>query len=318
MMGNSRPRDGMADLLADEGPVPLVVGVDGHRRVAEHRLRPRRGHHDLARPIGQRVGEAPQLALVVLLVVDLEVGERSVAPRAPVDELLLPVDEPLLVQAHEDLAHRPGEPLVHGEALALPVEGGAQRLVLLADPRAVLLLPGPDAPQELGAPQVVAALLLAPLDLLLDDHLRGDAGVVGAGQPQHVEAAHPLPAAQDVLERGREGVAEVEGARHVGRGQHDAEGGARPVVRVGVEVVPLLPEAVPARLDVAVLVGLGELGRNRVVARHDRITSPRPRPARRPACRRGGVGTGPAPRPYWFWRSFSRRSRFSRMMASAS
>ena len=253
----------VAHVLPHHGAPAIVVGVHGDGGVAQHGLRAGGGHHDLAGSVGQRVGEAPQLPGVVLLVVHLEVGERGVAARAPVDELLGPVDEPLLPQPHEDLADRAGEPLVHGEALALPVEGGAQRLVLHPDAGAVLLLPCPDPAQELLAPQVVPALLLGPLQLLLHDHLGGDARVVGAGEPEHVEPAHALPADEDVLDGGGERVAEVQGAGDVGRRKDDGEGRPGPVVLVGVEVPALEPGAVPAGLDVGVVVGLRQLGRGR-------------------------------------------------------
>src|SRR5512137_308809 len=64
--------------------------------------------------------------------------------------------------------------------------------------------------------EVVAALLLGPLQLLLHHHLRGDAGVVGAGEPHGVVAGELLPADQHVLQRGGQRVAEVERAGDVG------------------------------------------------------------------------------------------------------
>ena len=60
--------------------------------------------------------------------------------------------------------------------------------------------------------------------LALDHHLGGDAGMVGAGLPQHVAAAHALEAAQHVLQRVVERVAHVQRARHVRRRDHDGKG----------------------------------------------------------------------------------------------
>ena len=57
----------------------------------------------------------------------------------------------------------------------------------------------------------------------LHDVLGGDAGVVGAGQPQGGIALHPLAADRGVDERVLEGVAHVERAGDVGRRDHDAE-----------------------------------------------------------------------------------------------
>src|SRR5262249_30013653 len=97
-----------------------------------------------------RVGDAPQRAG---LVGDphLEVAERRLAARAPVDEAARLVDEALLVQAHEALAHRARVALVHGEPIARPVEREADRLPLLGDAVAVPLLPRPHAADELLA-----------------------------------------------------------------------------------------------------------------------------------------------------------------------
>ena len=60
------------------------------------------------------------------------------------------------------------------------------------------------------------------VELALDDHLRGDAGVVGAGLPQRVIAAHAVVARQRVHERVLERVAHVQRAGDVRRRQHDA------------------------------------------------------------------------------------------------
>ena len=54
----------------------------------------------------------------------------------------------------------------------------------------------------------------------LDDHLRGDAGMVGADHPQSILAAHPLAAGQNVLKRIVERMADVQRAGDVGR-RHD-------------------------------------------------------------------------------------------------
>jgi hypothetical protein len=48
--------------------------------------------------------------------------------------------------------------------------------------------------------------------------------MVEAGLPERVEAAHPVPAGQDVLQRVVEGMAHVQRAGDVRRRDHDAEG----------------------------------------------------------------------------------------------
>ena len=79
---------------------------------------------------GYRILPEPSLALFAL---GLLVGERSEATRTPVDDVLTPVDQTLLVQAHEHLTHRPAEARIQRECGAFPVAGGADRLELLED-----------------------------------------------------------------------------------------------------------------------------------------------------------------------------------------
>ena len=90
-----------------EMAVAVVVGMDGDSGVAEHRLRTGGGDaDDLVAPLQvDRVGDGPQGARFVP-VDDLEIGERGLAARAPGDEPLAAVDEPLVVEALEDVAHR--------------------------------------------------------------------------------------------------------------------------------------------------------------------------------------------------------------------
>ena len=80
---------------------------------------------------------------VEFLVHHLQIREGRKTPGAPVDEPLPPVDEPLVVEAHEDLQNGPGEALVQCKTFALPVAGAPQGFELLADGVAVLLPPGP-------------------------------------------------------------------------------------------------------------------------------------------------------------------------------
>ena len=92
--------------------------------------------------------------------------------------------------------------------------------------------------------RVVGALVLLRLQLALDHHLRGDAGVVGADHPQRILAAQPLVADHDVLQRVVERVADVQRAGDVGRRVDDGEGlGVRPL---GAEQAVRLPVRIPA------------------------------------------------------------------------
>jgi hypothetical protein len=61
-------------------------------------------------------------------------------------------------------------------------------------------------------------------ELALDHHLRGDAGVVGAGNPEAGVSGHAVPAGEDVHLRLVEHVAHVQAAGDVGRREQLDEG----------------------------------------------------------------------------------------------
>ncbi len=180
--------------------VALVVGVHGDRGIAEHGLGPRGGDDDeLALPPLDRITQMPEVPLGLDLL-DLEVGDGGQELRVPVDEPLVLVDEAGAMELDEDLAHGARQPLVHGEAEPRPIARGPEPLELADDGVARLLLPLPDAADERLAPHGVAVGLLPLHQLALDNHLGGDAGVIGAGLPQHVAPAHTLEAHEDVLQ----------------------------------------------------------------------------------------------------------------------
>lgn len=147
------------------------------------------------------------------------------------------------------------QPFVHGEALARPVAGCAKALELVDDGAAALGLPLPDPLKEFGAAHVAPSRLLPFHQLALDHHLGGDAGMIGAGLPQHVAATHPLETAQDVLQRVVERVAHVQRTGHIRRRDHDGEGrGVLALGPAGLERPALLPDPGHAVLDIGGLV----------------------------------------------------------------
>ncbi len=192
------------------------MAIDGDGGIAQHGLGTRGGDHDEA--AGQSIdgiADVPEVA-VDFGVGDFEIGERGVAARAPVDHVLAAVDEALFVKADEDFADGAGEAGIEGEALAAPIAAGAQADHLALDAVAVLLFPFPDALFEFFAAEVAAVDAFFG-EFALDHHLGGDAGVVGAGQPERVLAEHAMPADGDVDLGVFEHVADVQRAGDVGR-----------------------------------------------------------------------------------------------------
>ncbi len=175
--------------------------------------------------------------------------------RTPVDDAGALVNQPLFVQRDEHVAHRLGQPLVHGEAGALPVGGHAQLLLLLHNAVAVLVLPLPHPLQELLPAQVVAGEALLFPQLLLHLDLGGDARVVGAGDIQGGISLHPLVADEHILHGVVHGVADVELSGDVG-GRHDDGEGLLLWVADAPEAAVFLPCLVNAALHLLGLVDL--------------------------------------------------------------
>src|SRR5690606_23332928 len=104
--------------------------------------------------------------------------------------------------------------------LAAPVHRAAEAAELAGDRAAAFGLPLPDLLDEFFA-GVVGALVLPLFELAFDDHLRGDAGVIGAYDPQRILAPEALVADHNVLKSVIECMADVQRARDVGRGIDD-------------------------------------------------------------------------------------------------
>jgi hypothetical protein len=196
-----------------------------------------------ARAIGQRVADVPQRA-VFLFALHFQVGHGGLQHRVPVHQALAAVDQALLVQAHEGLGHHLGQLVVHGEVFAAPVHAVAHAAHLRGDGVADFSFHSHTLATKFFAAQVVAAADALLLQLALHHDLRGDAGVVGAGHPQRVEAAHAVVARQAVHDGLVERMAHVQRARHVGRRQLDGERG---LARLGRAGAPKARRAVATR-----------------------------------------------------------------------
>ena len=249
---------------ADQMPVALVVGVYSHGGVAQDRLRPSSRHRDETHPGAiVQVGARDRVLEVVergvfFPVLHLQIADRGLQAGRPVDQVLAAVDQPHAVEPHKRLAHRAAEPLVQGEAHAIPIARPAQAAELAHDVATVLILPGPSAAEELLAADVLAA------DALLREHLlhlelRGDAGVIVPGHPQRRVTAHALVADHQILQRDEHGVTQVQLAGDVGRRDRDHE---RLGVRPGdlrFEEAGLLPPFINPPLGRGRIVGFGHI-----------------------------------------------------------
>src|SRR5204862_5337104 len=110
--------------FADDRPVPLVARMDCDRAVAKHRLRSGRGYRDVVALLGKEdlpvgvaldvivrltasegIFEVPHVA-TNFAVLDLEITDRGLEPGVPIDEPLVAINEPALVQLNERVRDR--------------------------------------------------------------------------------------------------------------------------------------------------------------------------------------------------------------------
>src|SRR5207253_6798219 len=112
-----------------------------------------------------------------------QIADGRHAARAPVDDIFTTVNESLFMEPDKNLAHRRAQAFIHGEVFARPIHRDAEALHLRQDGAAVMLPPLPHPLDELFAAQR-APLHTFTRQLALHHHLGGDAGVVGAWDPQ--------------------------------------------------------------------------------------------------------------------------------------
>ena len=139
--------------------------------------------------------------------------------------------------------------------LARPIAGSAEADHLLLDHAAAFVFPFPDAALEFLAAKVLAADFLGG-EFALDDELRGDPGVVHAGQPERAIAAHAVPANEHVDLRVLEHVADVDRAGDIRRRERDRKWRAVAGIFRAEEFF-VEPGLRPALFDLLRLVSLG-------------------------------------------------------------
>ncbi|CAI8389271.1 MAG: Uncharacterised protein [Synechococcus sp. MIT S9220] len=97
------------------------------------------------------------------------------------------------------------------------------------------------------------------LELLLQDRLHRDRSMIRAGEAEHIFSRQAL-VAHDRVDQGRvEGVAHVQAAGDVRRGDHHRKRIPRRL-GVGMKSTLLLPGLLPAGLGAHRVIGLGQLG----------------------------------------------------------
>ena len=219
--------------------ITFVFRIDGNGNVAQQRFGTG-GRHDngFGRIVRQRIADVPHRALF-FHAFHFQIRYRRAQHGIPVHQAFAAVNQALLIQAHEHFGHGFGAHVVHREILARPVGRAAHAAHLLGNRTAGNFFPFPHFFQEFFAAQVMTGHVLRG-KLTLDHDLRGDAGVVGAGNPGGVAAFHAVVAGQAVHDGLVEGMAHVQRAGYIGRRQLDGERRFRQI-HIRLEIALLFP-----------------------------------------------------------------------------
>ncbi len=244
-----------AHLGADKRLVAVILRVHRDRHIGEHRFRTRGRDRNMPAAIGERVAEVPELA-VDLTRFDLKVGNRGLQARVPIHQPLVAVDEALVEEIDEHLQDGAAEAFVHREAFIGPIHRTAEAAELARDLPTRFLFPFPHLGNEVFA-RKIGALLSGRVKLTLHHHLRRNARMVSANDPQGILALQTRMANEDVLQRVVERVADMEVARHIWRRINDRIG--RRVGTVWAKSAAFFPMGVPFGFNCGRIEGFGQL-----------------------------------------------------------
>ena len=181
----------------------------------------------------------PECALLIL-VLDLGIRESRGAVRAVVYDAQSAINKPFIVERNEVFLYSGTESIVHGEAQAAPVAGGAEGFELIDDAVSVFLFPFPYERGEFLSAEVIAGETFFLAEIFFDLYLSGYSGMVCAGNPQCAVALHTLEADERILKSFIKRMTHMQLSRYIRWRDNDSEGLFFLVSR-GCEISALAP-----------------------------------------------------------------------------
>jgi hypothetical protein len=126
----------------------------------------------------------PEASLLVLMLY-LNIGKGGVAAGTPIDQAVIPINEPLFIETDKDLTNRGRKTCINGEAFPFPIAGCAKTLELADDLPPGLSLPFPDTLDE-GFPADLVPARAFGRKLSFDHVLGSNPGMIGARHPENI------------------------------------------------------------------------------------------------------------------------------------
>ena len=151
------------------------------------------------------------------------------------------------MEANKGFLHALIKAVVHGEAFGFPVHRVAETAHLLGDGAAGFFFPFPDFFNKFFPAHLFAARLAFSGELALNNHLRGDTGVIGAHLPEGVLALHAIVASQGIHDAVLQGVADMQAAGDIGWWNNNAVGLAcvAAAAHIGGKIAAFFPGFIP-------------------------------------------------------------------------
>ncbi len=198
--------------------VSLVLRMHHDVFVAEFCLRT--GGADFKWPVREGVER-----LRPLLVFDFVVADGGLELGIPVHDAVTTVNELITVHFDEYFVYAAVEDRVHRVPLARPVAGRAHFANLAPDGALAHLDEGFDFIDERFAAELRARILhlLLLLQLLDDETLCRDRGVIGPGNPKDFLPAHSLKPDEDILQREHHRMSKMQLPRRIRRRHRDGK-----------------------------------------------------------------------------------------------
>ncbi len=148
--GNLPIHERYRDHLADQVLIARIIGMDGHRGVAKHGFRPGRRKADEFTGTFDRISERPEAAFNSL-VIHFVIRDGGLQLRVPVDQPLAAENQAGAEKVEKRLPHGPSADGIEREASSRPIAATAQLAQLPQDSGLILVLPLPDALDQLIA-----------------------------------------------------------------------------------------------------------------------------------------------------------------------
>ena len=238
-----------------EVSITFILRVHSHCCITQKRFRSRSGHRQVAVSVFKRVTDIVEVA-IHLFMLYLKVSQCCVAPGAPVNDVITPVNQLFIIETHKDFPYGPGKALIHGKPLSTPVTGTSQPFQLGDNHATEFFPPLPDQFNKSFPTNLVT--ISSPRGKVFFHHILGSyTRVVRAGLPQDTIPFHPFVSAQNILEGIIEGMAHVQASGYIWRGNDDRKGG---FIRFGTRLKEMifLPVIIPLLLHLLRFVSLGQ------------------------------------------------------------